>query len=156
AGAEIVYRPIYLRVFPAFTNGLPYDMPRLQYIITDLQRCCVHWKVPIDFPSEFPINGLTALRIALFAQAHAPEKFAAVHQALFRAAWRDQVEISKKEIALEVGARAGLDPAALKAGIEAAEIKEKLRAQTAEAIERGAFGAPTFFLGDELYFGHDR
>ena len=56
----------------------------------------------------------------------------------------------------DVAAKAGLDAAAIVAGIDAQETKDRLRADTEEALARGAFGAPTFFVGHEMFFGNDR
>jgi 2-hydroxychromene-2-carboxylate isomerase len=155
-GVPVTHVPIYLRGFPQFATGIPYDAPRLQYLVADLRRCTEHWGVPLQVPPGFPLNGLYALRGALWVQAHARERFAAYHQAAFRAAWRDALEVSRKEVVIGVAAGIGLDAAAFAAGIDAPELKDRLRAQTDAARARGAFGVPTFFVGAELFFGHDR
>ena len=155
-GATIVHRPVYLRGFPQFTTGVPYDAARLSYLAADLRRCTAHWGVPLQVPPEFPLNGLYALRGALWVEEQAPERFAAYHQAMFRAAWRDATPVSKKDEVVRVAAGAGLDPAAFAAGIDAAEIKDRLRAQTDAVRGRGAFGVPTFFVGQDMFWGQDR
>jgi 2-hydroxychromene-2-carboxylate isomerase len=155
-GVSVNYRPIYIRGLPAFSKGLPYDMTRLQYIAKDFVRCTAFWGVHQQFPSDFPINGIYALRISLWTQVHAPDRFLECHRALFQAAWRDDREIANKQVAVDVAAGRGLDAAALSSGIDEAAIKDALREQTSRAMERGVFGVPSFFLGDELYFGHDR
>ena len=64
--------------------------------------------------------------------------------------------MSSPDVVLEVAREEGLDAAAIGAAIAAPETKDALRAATDEAVARGAFGAPSFFVGDALYFGNDR
>jgi 2-hydroxychromene-2-carboxylate isomerase len=148
------YRPIYLRGLEAFAQGLPYNAAKAAYLLRDLSRCAEHEGVELSFPSVFPINGLYALRGALLAQERGD--FPAYHRALFRAAWREDRDISRKEVVLEVLAAAGLPREAFAAGLEGPAIKDRLRQDTADAQERGVFGVPSFFVGDELFWGHDR
>src|SRR5688572_9659488 len=107
---------MYLRGLPAFANGLPYQGNKLRYIGRDLLRCAEHERVVLRFPSVFPVNGIHALRGALFAEEQG--RFAAYHEAMFAAAWRDDRNISDKQVALEVGVEAGLDRAALAAALD--------------------------------------
>lgn len=156
AGATLQHRPIYLRGFPQFTQGFPYSGARAQYFIADLRRCTAHWGVPIQFPTTFPVNGLYALRGALHVLAAAPARFADYHQALFHATWRENRDVSAKSVVIDLAAQLGLDRTAFAAGIEDGVIKDQLKQETATAQERGAFGVPSFFVGSELFFGHDR
>jgi 2-hydroxychromene-2-carboxylate isomerase len=102
----------------------------------------------------FPINGLSSLRGALAARQLGG--FAAYHGAMFRAAWRDDRDISSKDTVLAVAGEVGLDRAAFAQAIESQAIKDQLKADTARAASRGVFGVPTFFVGDELFWGQDR
>jgi 2-hydroxychromene-2-carboxylate isomerase len=154
AGAEIVYRPIYLRGLETFAKGLPYCSNKLRYIMRDYARCAEHEGVATTMPAQFPINGLYALRGALAAERLGG--FAAYHPRMFAAAWREGRDVSRKEVVCEVARAAGLDEARFAALLDDAAVKEQLRADTAAAEARGVFGAPTFFVGDELFWGHDR
>ena len=142
---KIVYRPIYLRGLEMFSKGLPYSAHKLRYIGADLLRCAEHEKIPIRIPTNFPVNGLYAVRGALAALE--ANTFDAYHARMFRAAWLEDRDIGNKSVVQELAP--GLD-------IEAAALKEKLKRDTAEAESRGVFGVPAFFAGDEMFRGHDR
>jgi 2-hydroxychromene-2-carboxylate isomerase len=153
-GFAITYRPVYLRGFDAFKTGIPYGATKLQYVMRDLYRVSTHEKIEVRVPSVFPLNGLYALRAALVALDKGG--FADYHRAMFHAAWREDRDISSKEVVLDIAAAAGQERAALAAAIDSPAIKERLKADTARAAERGVFGVPTFFVGDELFWGQDR
>ena len=74
--------------------------------------------------------------------------------AMYRAYWAEGRDISDAAVVADVATRAGFDGAALVA--EAAGFKDALKAQTQEAVDRGSFGAPTFFVGQEMFIGNDR
>jgi 2-hydroxychromene-2-carboxylate isomerase len=105
-------------------------------------------------PSVFPVNSVKAMRGCLLLE---PEgKLVAFARAVFEAYWRDDRDISQVPVLTEICRRVDVDPAAFLAGIERQEIKDKLRATTQELIDRGGFGSPTMFVGDDMYFGNDR
>jgi 2-hydroxychromene-2-carboxylate isomerase len=150
--ARVTFVPVYLRGFDAFKNGVPYVPSKLAYLLKDMVRSATHLEVPVTMPPVFPINGLYALRGALAAQKGGG--FAAYHAAMFRAAWAEGRDVSSKEVVAAV-AREARAPAAAE-GMDDPAIKDALRAQTERALARGAFGVPTFFVGEEMYWGHDR
>ena len=155
-GAALVYRPFFLGgVMQATGNRPPATLPaRAAYLPTDIARFARRYGVPMVFNPNFPINTLHAMRGALAAQEQGA--FPAYHAALFRATWVEARNLGDAAELRDVVAKAGLDAEALVARAGADEIKERLKANTAEAVERGAFGAPTFFVGDEMFFGNDR
>ena len=78
-------------------------------------------------------------------------------RAVFEAYWGDLEDISQASVLEKVAKRAGLEPTTFFARIAEQEIKDRLRANTDELIERGGFGSPTIVVdGDDLYFGNDR
>lgn len=143
-GVTVRYRPIYLRGLPGFDKGYPGGAAKLRYLMEDLERCAAHEGVPIDAPAEFPVNGLYALRAIL-----AEEGDVGLHRALFQAVWRDRKKISSAAAVQEIAGRAI-------PRMEDPEIKERLKSDTAAALARGVFGVPTFFVGDQMFWGHDR
>jgi 2-hydroxychromene-2-carboxylate isomerase len=76
--------------------------------------------------------------------------------AVFEAYWSNDEDISQDDVLVGIAASLDIEGHALLAGIAQADIKEQLKLNTEEAIKRGAFGSPTLFLGDDMYFGNDR
>jgi 2-hydroxychromene-2-carboxylate isomerase len=155
-GAEIAYRPILLGgVMQATGNQPPATLPaRGRYMPKDIARWVRRYGLPFTFNPSFPMRTLDAMRAALAAQDLGV--FPAVHDALFRAAWAEARNLADGAELRDVIAKAGLDAERILARAGTGEVKERLKANTAEAVERGAFGAPTFFVGDEIFFGNDR
>ena len=90
------------------------------------------------------------MRAAIAAQEHG--RFPAFHTAAFRAIWEQGQDLSKEDALRQLLSRAEIDPAQ----VEGDEIKNRLRANVDEAVSRGAFGLPTFFVDGEMFWGNDR
>lgn len=157
-GAALVYRPMLLGgVFQATGNASPAMIPaKGRYMIRDLARYAERYGVPMRFNPHFPINTLSLMRLLVAVQLHQPERLDDALQALFQATWVDGVNMGDPARVAEVLAAAGLDAAALQQQISEPAVKEALKATTEEAVRRGVFGAPTCFVGDDMYFGQDR
>lgn len=155
-GAEVVYRPFFLGgVMQATGNRPPATVPaKGRYMAVDIQRWANRYGLPMTFNPHFPVNTLAAMRGALVARERG--EFEPYHRAMFRAMWQEKRDLGDRGTLAEVISGAGLDADAYLERIGAPEIKERLRANTDEAVERGAFGAPTFFVGSEMFFGNDR
>lgn len=155
-GAEIVYRPFLLGgVMQATGNQPPATLPaRGRYMPKDIGRWVQRYGIPFTFNPSFPMRTLEAMRTALAAQEAGV--FPAYHAALFKAAWAEPANLTDPAVLRDLIAKAGLDSEKLLAAAASEPIKEKLKANTAEAVERGAFGAPTFFVAGEIFFGNDR
>ena len=149
AGLPVRWRPFLLGgVFRSVGNHPPAMLPaRAPYLFKDLQRWADHHEEPFAFPSTFPMNTLLAMR-ALTAVPEAGRAEAAL--ALFRAYWADNQDLTRPEVIARM-----LGEAPVVAAVSP-DIKAQLRATTDEAVERGAFGAPTVFIGEEMFFGNDR
>ncbi|HKJ24849.1 MAG TPA: 2-hydroxychromene-2-carboxylate isomerase [Myxococcota bacterium] len=155
-GAELIYRPFFLGgVMQASGNSPPATVPaKGKYMFSDIARWCERYGIELKFNPHFPVMTVKPMRAALVAQEQGV--FPAFHAALFGAMWRDEKNVADPEVLAEVITAAGLDAGKILGRIGDEDVKEKLKANTAEAVERGAFGAPTFFVGDEMYFGNDR
>jgi len=135
-------------VFKSVGNLMPAQVQgKAEYMLRDLHRWADRYGVPFSYSPFFPINSLLPMR-ALTALSDAERPEAALR--VFRAYWAEGRNPSIPEVLTElVGAEAV-------ARAESPEIKAALRANTDEAVARGVFGAPIFFVGDEMFFGNDR
>lgn len=154
AGAEVRWRPFVLGgVFKATGNRAPLETPaKGRHMLVDLERWAGHLGVPFRFPKVFPFSPVLALRCALAAEAQG--RLVPFSKAVFHAAWAAEQDVTSPEVLARLADGVGLDGAALVAA--APGYKEALLQNTSQAVERGAFGAPTFFVGDELFVGNDR
>lgn len=150
AGAELIYRPMVLgALFKTVGNDMPARVPnKARWMFGDLARWAEHYGVKFVMSSHFPVNAIKAMRLILVDAAKAQ----AVTDAAFAAMWVDDRNLADDAVLRELADAHGLDMAA----IEQPAVKEKLRANTDEAVQRGAFGAPAIFVGDELFWGNDR
>jgi 2-hydroxychromene-2-carboxylate isomerase len=155
-GAKLVYRPMFLGgVMQATENRPPGTVAaKGRWMRDDLARYAKRYGVTYAMNPHFPMLTLLTQRIAV-GLVDTPE-FDRYLEAVFNAAWRDSKNIADKAVLAEVLTSAGFDAAKLLALADVAANKEKLKANTDEAVSRGAFGAPTFFVGDEMHFGQDR
>jgi 2-hydroxychromene-2-carboxylate isomerase len=96
------------------------------------------------------------MRGAVGLQMRQHERFMPYVDAMFRAMWVEPVNLGDAAVLAATLAGAGFDPAQLQALAADAEVKAQLIANTETAVARGAFGAPTCFVGDEMFFGQDR
>ena len=159
AGIEVRWRPFLLGpIFKAYGwNDSPFNIyaAKGRYMWRDLARICAADGLPLKLPPvSFPQNGLKAARLALVGERDgwAP----AFTRAVFAANYAEQ-----KDISAEATLRASLDTLGIDAepafaAANAQENKDALKAQTEEAQSRGLFGAPSFTVGDELFWGNDR
>lgn len=148
--AKVNWKPFLLwGVFNAVGTKEPPGLhpTKKPYLVKDLQRLSEHLKIPIKFPSDFPVRTVLAMRtLCSFNLDQIPQ----AAQTLYQAYWVNNQDIADPEV---VASLIGKD-AVERAGTQ--EIKDALFQSTNEAVQRGAFGAPTFFVKDEMFFGHDR
>ena len=157
-GATLVWKPMLLGgVFQATGNHSPATIPaKGAYTFTDLDRFAKRYGVPLKQNPYFPINTLTLMRGAAGMQLREPARFEPYMAAVFRAIWVDAQNLNDPATVAAVLQAAGFDAAALLALTQEPEVKGRLKALTQEAIDRGVFGAPTFFAGGQMFWGQDR
>jgi len=157
--AELRRRPFLLGgVMKATGNSPPMLEPvaeKRAYFGSTMQRWADCYGVPVKMNPHFPITTLVLMRMATAAQLQSDSLFERFHNAVYAAFWTEGLNMGDAEIARQVISNAGLDAAALEARAAEAEVKDALRAATEEAVSRGAFGAPTCFLGEQMFFGAD-
>lgn len=157
-GATIAYKPFLLGgVFQATGNRSPMEVPaKGRYLQADLERFAQRYGVPFRHNPHFPINTLMLMRGALGLQMRAPERMQAYVDAILRAIWEDGRNMNDPATVASVLQQAGFDPEQLLALASDPQVKEQLKTVTQQAVERGVFGAPTFFVDGTLYWGQDR
>jgi 2-hydroxychromene-2-carboxylate isomerase len=156
-GLSVVKRPMLLGgVFKAAGSASPVSVPaKGRYMLEqDLPRFAARYGVPLNFSPHFPINTLTLMR-GVFAARDACCEDAYV-ATVFRAIWVDAANMGDPAIVRATLEKAGLDAQALMEGCAKPAVKQALIEATEEAVARGVFGAPTMFIGDDMFFGQDR
>ena len=157
-GITIEWRPFLLG--PIFAaqgwNDSPFNIypAKGRYMWRDLERLCASHALSLRRPSRFPRNGLLAARIACVAEGAAwlPEFVRAVYRANFS----EDREISDRGVIAQVLEALGQPASALIERSETEAAKARLRARTDEAQRLGIFGAPSFVVAGELFWGNDR
>lgn len=158
-GAALRLKPLYLPgVMRATGNKSPIETPsKAMYTLKDLNDWAKQYRLPeVILPDVFPFNSAQADRVGVAVIEAAPQQALAFTTALFRAVWQDRKDPNAEAVLAPLLQSLELDAAAIVARAQSDEIKARLRANTDEAVERGAFGVPTFFVGDEMFVGNDR
>jgi 2-hydroxychromene-2-carboxylate isomerase len=158
AKLAVAWRPFLLG--PIFRaqgwNDSPFNVypAKGRYMWRDMERLAAGYQLPFVKPSAFPRNGLSAARIALVAEPEGwcPDWTRAVYAAEFA---HDR-DIGDGAVLTGLLETLGQDPGAVLARADSPENKAALRAQTERAQSLGIFGAPSFVVGEELYWGNDR
>lgn len=159
-GAEIVYVPILLGgLFKLTNNQAPLiryaETPAKQkYEMLEFQRFVKTHGIPFNMNPRFPLNTLHVMRGAVAAQRL--DCFAPYVDAIMTAMWHDGADMGDRNVVRDVLEKAGIDSAVLLALAEDPDVKATLIANTEAAANRGAFGVPTFFVGDEMFWGKER
>jgi 2-hydroxychromene-2-carboxylate isomerase len=158
AGVPLIYRPMLLgAVFQATGNASPVAVPaKGRYMAQDMARYARRYGVDFRMNPHFPINTLTLMRAAVGVQLQSPQRFDAYLGAVFTALWVDGLNLNDPDVTARVWDASGLGAIQLLAWANDAATKSALRATTEEAVARGVFGAPTCFVGDQMFFGQDR
>lgn len=157
-GAKPQMYPMLLGgVFQATGNASPMAVPaKGRYVFIDMKRFADDYGVPLVMNPHFPIITTTLMRAATALQAQGDEAFQRYMDAIYRAIWVEGLNMNDPSVVGEVLTRANFDSAAVLAMANEQATKDKLKAVTMTAVERGVFGAPTFFIGDHMYWGQDR
>ncbi|MEQ8934697.1 MAG: 2-hydroxychromene-2-carboxylate isomerase [Amphiplicatus sp.] len=159
-GARFRYVPCLLGgVFKATGNQSPVMafanvQAKLTYESLEMQRFIAKHRIPFTMNPYFPVNTLTIMRGAIAADTEGV--FEDYVDAVMDSMWAESKKMDEPEVILDALGAAGLSGARLLERAQAPEVKAKLIANTQEAVARGVFGAPSFFIGDEMWFGKDK
>ena len=154
--ARVDYVPILLGgIFKATGNAPPgLVAARGRWMSIDLARHAAREGITLVMNPDFPINTITAMRILTGARGSAD--FAPLIEALMTAMWERPCNLGDTEVLASTLSAAGFDPAAQLSRANDPETKAALVQATEQAVARGVFGAPTFFVDGEIFFGQDR
>jgi 2-hydroxychromene-2-carboxylate isomerase len=160
-GATVNLIPALLGgIFKATNNRSPMEAfgevkGKLAYDQLETRRFIArHGLTRFRFNPNFPVNTLLIMRGLVAAQRMGVAD--AYVPAVLAGMWEDEIKMDDPEAVARVLAAAGLDAPALLAATQDPEVKAQLMANTEAAVARGVFGIPTFFVGDEMFFGKDR
>ena len=161
-GAELSLKPMLLgAVHNAVGLQAPIEIEaKARYQARDIRRWAEHYGLPMDFPEPFPFRTLKTMRAAMFLKERG--ELEAFTREAFALYWEEGgapmglQQVDEDGPVSEAARRIGADPDEVLAGASAPEAKEALKAATGEAVERGVFGAPAFFVGEEMFWGNDR
>ncbi|MDO8433012.1 MAG: 2-hydroxychromene-2-carboxylate isomerase [Candidatus Binatus sp.] len=167
AGALVIWRPTH---FAALFRGAGFDVmamtrQKARYLWRDHERYAEFTGLPFRRPTRFPIKTSAALRIVLAAGHRAgadadvdacERAKGAISQAIMRAYWERDEDIADRAVLRTIAAQADFDADAILDTADSDSTRRGLAAATDEAIARGVFGAPTSFVGGEMFWGKDR
>lgn len=127
---------------------------KFAYVQQDTQDCAKYYGVEFKFPELFPLNSVRTMRGAFAASEKGvlPE----YNHEIFRLYWTEGKDLSKEDVLAHAVEAVGIDSQWFLSKIAEQEIKDMLREETAIAARRGAFGAPTIFIGEKMFWGNDR
>lgn len=155
-GAHIDYIPVLLGGIMKATGNAPPGLvaARGRWMHVDMTRHAQRENIPLAMNPDFPINTMPMMRLLTAARGTAD--FMPLLETLFVAMWEVPRNMADPAVLAAALAAAGFDPAVWHERANDAEVKAALIQATEYAVSRGAFGAPTFFVGDEFFFGQDR
>ncbi len=165
-GVNIDWRPVLVGGIFNEVNQVLYEtrdnppcLPKAAYSLKDMQDWARLYDLSIHYPPScgHPVNAVKVMRACCAIQQSHGDRLIPFATAAFEALWRDERDFSQESVLADIAREADVDADWMLADIAKPEAKAALRANTDEAIARGAFGSPTFFVErDDMYFGNDR
>jgi len=156
--ATVHFYPMLLgAVFKATGNASPMSVPaKGKYALVDFKRYARQYGVPLRFNPYFPIITTPLMRMVTGLQMRSDTRFQEFMDVIFKAIWIDALDMNQPEVIADVLTKAHFDPMSLMDLANEQATKDQLKEVTNRAVERGVFGAPTFFVGEEMFWGQDR
>jgi len=157
-GRTVSWHPVLLGAVFKLTGGVPLATIPLkgEYSARDMARCARLLGVAFKLPSKFPIPTQAAARLTVWARQSDAGKAKELAAALYHAYFAEDCDISNPDVCADVSAVCGYDRAAALAGLNDQGVKDLLRKEMEEAIERKVFGSPYFIVDGEPFWGADR
>ncbi len=157
-GRKVVWRPFLIGAVYKEHGGVPLEHPlKKDYVLKDFIRAGRFNGIPdMQFPANFPAHPIPPARVFYWIEGQDPKKAAEFAKAAYRAYWIAGKDTSDPQAAVEVAVGLGFDADDVMAGAQDDAVKNRLRAETAKAMERGVFGSPFMFVDGEPFWGGDR
>lgn len=159
-GAVFVYVPVLLGGVFKLTNNQPPMVQfkgiknKQEYQRREMARFIARHKIPFQMNPHFPVNTVQIMRGAVAADLDG--KLAPYVEAVFHHMWEAPKKMDDAEVIRAALTQSGIDAERSLARIQDQDVKDRLLANTEASVARGNFGSPTFFVGDEMFFGKDR
>ena len=155
SGAQIDLKPVLLGgIFKATGNQPPATVQKKgEYMFKDIQRWANKLDISFKMNPYFPILTVPHMRGAILAQKKGILEY--YMQSMFDSMWLKGLNLNDQEILTQVASESGIDPNDFAEGISSDEIKDELKVNTQFAIDKGAFGVPTYFVESEMFWGID-
>lgn len=157
-GRTVLWRPVLLGVIFKITGQTPLVSQAMRgpYAARDMARSARKLGVRFALPEAFPFSSVYPCRIFYWLDGRAPEEAKAYARAVYDAAFVDNKPPAEPEAAVDVAVALGHDRAAVLAGMQGPAIKERLRTEVQQAMDKGVFGSPFFIVDGEPFWGNDR
>ncbi|MDB5761395.1 MAG: 2-hydroxychromene-2-carboxylate isomerase [Herminiimonas sp.] len=156
---NVDWHPVLLGAVFKTTGGMPLSAIPMKgdYSFHDFERTARFHRIPYNRPSAFPLPTQAAARAMLWVRTTLGDaKAVEFAKAVYRAYFVDGVNIGEPSAVAQIGSGIGIDPAALTEGLNSEPIKDKLKADVAQAMARGVFGSPFMIVDGESFWGFDR
>ena len=158
--AAINTYPVDFRVILSKTGGLPLPKrspQRQAYRLQELARWRDRLGLPLEIhPAFWPADEVAAATMVLAAAKNSASAALALAGAFLRAVWAENRNIADRNARMQIATASGLDGATLEASAEKHDLATARIATASDAIARGVFGAPTYILGQQMFWGQDR
>ena len=157
-GRGVTWRPMLLGAVFQKIGGSPLVNQPMKgpYSQHDMLRSARLHGITFNVPDNFPVNSIAACRAYYWLADGDPAAAHHFAQALYRGYFVENRDLSQPETVVAAAQALGMDGDALVAAVQDQAIKDRLRAENDAALDRGVFGSPTVFVGDEMFWGHDR
>jgi len=157
-GRNTAWHPVLLGAIFKLTGQQPLTTIPMKgsYALHDLMRSARWFGVPFRMPGKFPVSSIAPCRAYYWLHGRDPAAAKALAQALYRAYFAEDRDISSPEVTANVAAKLGHDRDTVLQAINDAAVKERLKAAVDAAIERGVFGSPYIVVDGEPFWGSDR
>ena len=157
-GCRVNWKPFMLGATFSITGHQPLtNTPMMsEYALLDMERSARLQTANFRMPDDFPKAALSCSRAFYYLLDEQPEEAVALAKAIYNAIFGEGRDGTNIDLIAELASNIGIDAKALVPALQDPAIKDRLKAETQAAIDRGVFGSPFIFVGEEPFWGNDR